>query len=92
MSNDILLDPLFVEALFYYNFILTNIVSLTEQTNQNGKRYYDYSNMFGVNTNICKVYCSDKVTYYMAPKKDVYSGLQLKYDIEIINKAITITV
>lgn len=56
--------------------------SLTEQTNQNGKRYYDYSSMFGVNTNICKVYCSDKVTYYMAPKKDVYSGLQLKYDIE----------
>ena len=56
--------------------------SLTESTNQNGKRYYDYSNMFGVNTNICKVYCSDKVTYYMAPKEDVYSGLQLKYDIE----------
>ena len=56
--------------------------SLTEETNQNGKRYYDYSNIFGVNTNICKVYCSDKVTYYMAPKQEVYSGLQLKYDIE----------
>ncbi len=56
--------------------------SLTDKTNQKGKRYYDYSHLFGVNTNICKVYCSDKVTYYMAPKKDVYSALQLKYDIE----------
>lgn len=56
--------------------------SFTEEDNQNGKSYYDYSNIFGVNTNICKVYCSDSVTYYMAGKQDVYSGLQLKYDIE----------
>lgn len=50
--------------------------------NQNDKAYYDYSSLFGVNTNFCRVYCSDKVTYYLAPKQKVNSSLQLKYDIE----------
>lgn len=56
--------------------------SLTSEDNQNGKAYYDYSSLFKVNTNFCRVYCSDKVTYYLAPKQSVNSSLQLKYDIE----------
>ena len=63
------------------NCILHKSSSVNEN-NQNGKAYYDYSSLFNVNTNFCRVYCSDKVTYYLAPKQTVNSSLQLKYDIE----------
>ena len=44
--------------------------------------YYDYSDIFNVNTNICRVYCSDRVEYYLPDKQSATNGLQLKYDIE----------
>lgn len=64
------------------NCILHKNLSGGESSSSSKKTYYDYSKMFGVNTNFCKVYCSDKVTYYMEGRKDVYNALQLKYDIE----------
>lgn len=56
--------------------------AIASSSDQNSKSYYDYSSMFGVNTNLCRVYCSDKVTYYLASREDVFTSLQLKYDIE----------
>lgn len=44
--------------------------------------YYDYSKEFGVNTDVCRVYCSDKVEYYLPDKQYAANSLQLKYDIE----------
>lgn len=64
------------------NCILHKNLASANSTNSSRRAYYDYSEMFGVNTNFCKVYCSDKVTYYMEGRKDVYNALQLKYDIE----------
>ena len=46
------------------------------------KTLYDYSSYFGVNEDICRVFCSDEVLYYMAEKTLVYSGLSFTYDIE----------
>lgn len=43
---------------------------------------YDYSDYFGVNTDICRIYCSDSVHYYLPDKTVTYAGLNLKYDIE----------
>ena len=47
-----------------------------------GKELYDYSEHFGVNTNICRIYCSDQVEYYIAGKVKAISGRTFKYDIE----------
>ena len=49
---------------------------------EEGRAYYEYSDMFKVNTDICKIYCSDSVNYYLPAREDVNSSLQLKYDIE----------
>lgn len=46
------------------------------------KKAYDYSEFFGVNSDFCKIYCSDTAEYYMANKVDIYSGLSFKLDIE----------
>lgn len=43
--------------------------------------YYDYSTYFGVNTNFCRVYCSDSIEYYLPPRQYVSNALQLKYDV-----------
>ena len=50
--------------------------------NTTSRRSYDYSDFFGVNSNFCKIYCSDAVEYYTADKFDLYSGLSFKLDIE----------
>ena len=47
------------------------------------KTKYDYSDVFGVNTNICRVYCSDEVEYYIPDKVTVKNGLSFSYDIGI---------
>ena len=46
------------------------------------KTKYDYSNYFGVNTNFCRVYCSDEVKYTLADKVKAISGRTFNYDIE----------
>ena len=46
------------------------------------KTRYDYSTYFGVNTNFCRVYCSDEVEYTLADKVKAISGKTFMYDIE----------
>ncbi len=46
------------------------------------KTSYDYSDYFGVNTDLCRIYCSDEAHFYLADKVVIYSGLSFKYDIE----------
>ena len=42
---------------------------------------YDYSQEFGVNTNICRVYCSDEVEFSIADRVTINSGEDFKYNI-----------
>ena len=55
------------------------IVNMYSDTN---KSYYDYSEYFKVNTNLCRVYCADEVNYYIADKLTVSSGRSFTYDIK----------
>ena len=43
----------------------------TSAVEQSSKEYYDYSDDFGVNTDVCRVYCSDEVNYYMSNKVEL---------------------
>lgn len=63
------------------NCILNKRAFESDTINQQGRAYYDYSEMFGVNTNICKIYCSDSVDYYLPAREEVNSALQIKFDI-----------
>ena len=47
------------------------------------KLKYDFSELFGVNTNFCRVYCSDEVEYYLPDRETIKDGRSLKYDISI---------
>ncbi len=55
------------------------ILNLNESA---AKTRYDYSSYFGVNTNFCRVYCSDEVEYTLADKVKAISGKTFMYDIE----------
>ncbi len=46
------------------------------------KATYDYSDYFGVNTDVCRIYCSDSAHYYLADKTVIYNGLSFRFDIE----------
>ena len=63
------------------NCILHKNAYESESVDQHGRAYYDYSDMFGVNTNVCKIYCSDSVRYYLPAREQVNSSLSLKFDI-----------
>ena len=58
---------------------LSCIINMASNTNKN---YYDYSEHFKVNTNLCRVYCSDEVDYYIAGRVNTFSGFSFKYDIK----------
>lgn len=45
------------------------------------KDEYDYSTEYGVNTNVCRIYCRQDVNFYMANKTRVYAGMQFSYNI-----------
>lgn len=55
---------------------------IVNMDNPDQKEYYDYSSEFGVNTNFCRIYCSDKVEYYIAGRTDAESGRDFKYDVK----------
>ena len=56
------------------------------------KDMYDYSDYFKVNKNLCRVYCSDEVEYYIADKVKERSGRVFKYDIDgVVNGRKTVT-
>ena len=50
---------------------------------EEAKAKYDFSDIFGVNTNLCRVYCSDEVEYYIPDKVTVKNGRTFTYDIGI---------
>ena len=67
---------------------LNCIVNMSYTEDNMGRGYYDYSDKFGVNTEVCRIYCSDETNVFLANKKDVYVGMHLKYDIEsMVEKA-----
>ena len=49
------------------------------------KEHYDYTSYFGLNSNICRVYCSDEIEFTLPNKKLINSGLSFKYDIKFNN-------
>lgn len=51
---------------------------------------YDYSDDFGVNTNFCRIYCSDQVEYTLAGKNEKVSGKAFKYDVREVAKSIDV--
>lgn len=50
--------------------------------NVTDKERFDYSDYFGVNTNFCRVYCSDEIEYILADKVKAISGRTFMYNIE----------
>ena len=64
----------------YVNDPSLNCILHKDSTNNKNK--YDYSEAFGVNTDVCRVFCSDKVTYTLSGRKQVLPSFQLKYDLE----------
>ena len=54
---------------------------IVNMANPDQKNYYDYSSKLGVNTNFCRVYCSDKVEYTVAGRTSAESGRAFKYDV-----------
>ena len=50
---------------------------------QKEKYKYDYSEEFGVNTNFCRIYCSDEVEFMMSNRVTINSGEDIKIDIGV---------
>ena len=46
------------------------------------RNYYDFSNYFGVNSNLCRVYCSDEVDYTFSNRINAVAGETFNFDIE----------
>lgn len=44
------------------------------------KVLFDYSKIYGVNTDICKIYCRDETNFYLENKTRVPAGMTLSYD------------
>lgn len=51
--------------------------------NETEKSYYDYSEYFHVNTDLCRIYCSDEVSYYLADKVTENSSRNFLYKIDV---------
>ena len=54
------------------------IVNMGQNSN---KSNYDYSEFFHVNTDLCRIYCSDEIEYQIADKVRETSARNFKYDI-----------
>lgn len=46
------------------------------------RNYYDFSNYFGVNSNLCRVFCSDEVDYTFSNRINAVAGETFNFDIE----------
>lgn len=42
---------------------------------------FNFSEKYGVNTDVCNIYCREDITFYLANKTRVYAGMQFSYDI-----------
>lgn len=50
--------------------------------NVSQRNQYDFSSDYGVNTEVCRVFCREEVEFYLANKTRVYAGMQFKYKID----------
>lgn len=50
--------------------------------NVSQRNQYDFSKEYGVNTEVCRVFCREEVEFYLANKTRVYAGMQFKYKID----------
>ena len=50
--------------------------------NVSQRNQYDFSKEYGVNTDVCRVFCREEVEFYLANKTRVYAGMQFKYEID----------
>ena len=58
-----------------------SISQIVNMCRESKKELYDYSDYYGVNSKVCKLYCRDEVDYILANKTKVYAGMTFKYDI-----------
>lgn len=67
----------------YTNYIKDPSLKCIVNMTSNYKQLYDYSDHFGVNKNLCRVYCSDEVDYVLANKINAVAGETFDYNIEL---------
>lgn len=67
----------------YTNYIKDPSLKCILNMSDSNKKLYDYSDHFGVNKNLCRVYCSDTVEYILANKINAVAGETFDYDIEL---------
>ena len=67
----------------YYNRYIKDpsLGCIVTMESKSEKDKYDYSELFGVNTNFCRVFCSDEVEYYLADVTETISGRPYIYNI-----------
>ena len=54
---------------------------IVNMRNDSAKRLYDFSDRYGINTNFCRIYCSDKVDYYIAGDTYATDNTHFIYDV-----------
>ena len=60
-----------------------NDISMTKVLNMcydGDKLQFDYSKDFGVNTDVCRVYCRDETNYFLSNKTVAKAGMTFSYD------------
>ena len=58
-----------------------SLACIVKMASKEKRELYDFSNEFGVNTNFCRVYCSDQIEYRLADKTKANSGRPFIYDV-----------
>jgi len=48
------------------------------------KAKYEYTELYNVNPDVCRIMCRDEIKFVLANKTTIYAGMQFKYDIEPI--------
>lgn len=54
---------------------------IVNMKNETSKTLYDFSSRYGINTNFCRIYCSDKVDYYIAGDTYATENRFFTYDV-----------
>ena len=73
----------YTEDETYSNYIKDPSLKCIVNMSKTQKAQYDYSDHFGVNSNLCRIYCSDEVEYELANKINATAGETFVYDIEL---------
>ena len=67
----------------YTNYVRDPSLKCIVNMGETSKAQYDYSDHFGVNSNLCRIYCSDEVDFILANKINATAGETFSYDIEL---------